>query len=1145
MPGIDDPFVLEGLERDLQLVIGPNASGKSTLCRAVRALLWPDVNADERISVTADFHEQDDVLQVARERRKVRWQKNGLEADAPELPGPHVARCFTVGIRDLIALHGETTDAEIALEIGRQMSGGYDLGAVEEACFRVSDRRGANAEKNLGAENRGLQEIKNRQRELAEQESSLLQLGSELESARRARREIDLLVKARDLARARSELEVLNGELGAFPPGMERIGGDEGERLEDLRKDREAAGRRIESCERNIAAAIEEQAGCALPGGAVAQSEMDAWTERARNLERLEAEIRTSRRTRGEAAGRLQAAREAMDPAPPEQGQPRLDADALRGIDAFLDRAARLQKERAGLRAERERLGADRERASRSTIERGIQALRSWLVAAAAKSPAETGSDRKGWLAAAALTLVTGLAALLVEPWLGAALIGLGAGLLAARLRPGGTPATVDDPERHRRDFEQLGLSLPESWSAEEVGRRVRQLEDELAEAVLAERRRAVLQALQAREKELDEQERKHAEERVRIASATGLDPGLDDLTLAVCAQRVSAWTQARGELRKNEEVLRDLERTRSESLRQLNAFIARHGGKAAADAAEATSRVADISSRSDRYRAAERAKAVESEALPGLKADIADLERRAERFWSDLGIERDDDDTLRNRLDNLERFAALTGRAQALRAKTRETEAELTGTPELLRLSMEETGERIARAEQRAARYGELENRRGRIENGVEAARAGDDMERALAAVEAAAGELAEQRDDALRRTAGRFLLRNVRDRYDRESQPEVLQRARELFGRFTHHRYRLLVDEEKDRPTFRALDTVSNTGKPLSELSDATRIQLLLSARIAFANQVERGARLPLFLDEVLTTSDPERFRAVAAVLVSMMRDEERQVFYLSANPADAVHWNEVLSEHGIDPVTPIDLLEVRRLQGAPIDPGAYGAPPLRAVPEPGDLAAEQYAERLGVPRFDPSQPLTRLHLYYLLRDDLALLHSLLRARIETVGQWRAMPSAGGRSALAPGSGAGKLDLRIDLAESFVEHYRIGRGRKIDAEVLQEAGVSSTFLERLAELAGDLGGDAERFMASLHEKRDSRTHRFRDNQREEVHEYLVANGYIDERPVLDESGLRTGVLSAMTRHIQRGAVTAEEVVGRVHELWALAGGK
>ena len=42
MPGFEDRgFDLEDLSEGLNLIVGPNASGKTTICRAIRALLWP------------------------------------------------------------------------------------------------------------------------------------------------------------------------------------------------------------------------------------------------------------------------------------------------------------------------------------------------------------------------------------------------------------------------------------------------------------------------------------------------------------------------------------------------------------------------------------------------------------------------------------------------------------------------------------------------------------------------------------------------------------------------------------------------------------------------------------------------------------------------------------------------------------------------------------------------------------------------------------------------------------------------------------------------------------------------------------------------------------------------------------------------
>ena len=62
-------------------------------------------------------------------------------------------------------------------------------------------------------------------------------------------------------------------------------------------------------------------------------------------------------------------------------------------------------------------------------------------------------------------------------------------------------------------------------------------------------------------------------------------------------------------------------------------------------------------------------------------------------------------------------------------------------------------------------------------------------------------------------------------------------------------------------------------------------------------------------MFLDEVLTTTDPERFVAVVKSLLVFARDEGRQIVYLTANPADVVQWDRVLQGEGLGTATAID--------------------------------------------------------------------------------------------------------------------------------------------------------------------------------------------------------------------------------------------
>jgi hypothetical protein len=368
------------------------------------------------------------------------------------------------------------------------------------------------------------------------------------------------------------------------------------------------------------------------------------------------------------------------------------------------------------------------------------------------------------------------------------------------------------------------------------------------------------------------------------------------------------------------------------------------------------------------------------------------------------------------------------------------------------------------------------------------------------------------------------------------------VLKRAAELFARFTHHRYDLRFETDGEALLMRAVETSSGQGRSLDQLSDGTRVQLLLAARLAFAGRLDREAALPLFLDEVLTTSDPLRFDAIAQSLRVMVEEEGRQVFYLTSNPADAARWNAVMDETASRPVRAIDLAEVRGLEAAAKD-GAELVAPLRQPPSPVGLDAAEYGLELQVPPVEPRRSAGALDLFHLLHDDLQLVHRLRLQRIETVGQWRDA-AAKGAVAFLDAAVVERVSALADLAEAFVGAWRIGRGRRIDREVLGAAGVSETYLDRIAELAGELEGDAARLVEAIESRSDERAKGFQKKKLEQLVDFLAAEGYLDTRDVLDEAALSIQVLEGVSPHVREGRLTETDLATIVSRLYRIARG-
>jgi len=219
----------------------------------------------------------------------------------------------------------------------------------------------------------------------------------------------------------------------------------------------------------------------------------------------------------------------------------------------------------------------------------------------------------------------------------------------------------------------------------------------------------------------------------------------------------------------------------------------------------------------------------------------------------------------------------------------------------------------------------------------------------------------------------AGQFLLADVAEEHRTEHQPAVLADARDRLARFTHNRYDLVVDESG---RIQVRDTVQGLLQQPNHLSTGTRMQLFLAVRLAWTSVQEGGREpLPIFLDEALTTSDPERFNAIAHNLQALADEEGRQVIYLSAEPADVVRWERTLERS----VNHLDLLAGRG--GEPLERDQYEvATAAEPLPEPASRSPEEYAVLLGVPPVQPWFDAGAIHLFHLMRDDLPLLHQLM---------------------------------------------------------------------------------------------------------------------------------------------------------------------
>jgi hypothetical protein len=189
------------------------------------------------------------------------------------------------------------------------------------------------------------------------------------------------------------------------------------------------------------------------------------------------------------------------------------------------------------------------------------------------------------------------------------------------------------------------------------------------------------------------------------------------------------------------------------------------------------------------------------------------------------------------------------------------------------------------------------------------------------------------------------------------------------------------------------------------------------------------------------------------------------------------------------------------------------------------------------------DPLAPPESVHLFHLLRGELPLLHRLLdRARIERLGHWRALSRSPAADAIVSVDEHARIDALADLVDAFLEARRIGRGRPVDRDALEESGaVSGAFLERLADLAGDLQGDAQALLSALEERSDERARGFRSRNLDALRTWLEEHGYIASQPRLSLAEVRAQAMGRVADALRGGALSIDTANDRIDELWEL----
>ena len=364
------------------------------------------------------------------------------------------------------------------------------------------------------------------------------------------------------------------------------------------------------------------------------------------------------------------------------------------------------------------------------------------------------------------------------------------------------------------------------------------------------------------------------------------------------------------------------------------------------------------------------------------------------------------------------------------------------------------------------AGTLGELNQDIGDLRRKIRDARTGSRVGEAQFNRQAARDEVALKcRQDAANLVGG-LCADFIRSRCETQGS-EVLVQAGKYLGAFTRDCHSQLVPAPG--VGFKVHDDRRGLLAP-EELSSATRVQLLIAARLAFLDDLEKttGVRLPLLLDEILCNSDDDRTSAVIQTVADIAA-AGRQVFYFTAQHDEAGKW-QAFDRERKQCALKIIALPI----GHPPPPRiAITRPEWADVPEPETGEGwESYLRRIAPPPFDPftaTPALGELHLAYVIRD-LPSLHGLLTNGYSTWGQLQRLRERGGVEAIAEfivGDGDqlfGRAAACLECLKILLAEWRIGRGVRVQVTDINEGG--EAFIAQARQLAKSCNFDGEVMM-------------------------------------------------------------------------------
>jgi len=829
LPGIQPSFTMSDIAAGINMVTGPNAVGKSSVIRALDYLISDPRNNDPpALSLGAEFETDQGNLTVRRTGREIVWERDGRRTTRPALPDRDQFYCYWLSMEDL--LEADQRDRRLVAELRRALRGGYDLEALRrEPSFDLRSRTGQREGRRLRDAEKALREVETDYDALRREESKIPSLDAYISAARVAAARVQPLEQALLLMDVRRERRQIEAGLAELPANMAKLHGDEEKRLEAIERRRDQL--RLEF-EVQVHARDAAQGRLDETGLAKERPEKSELEARVHDLDQASYKNDLRQQEHERLVKATTAEQQALEGLGGRVGFiPQLDPHSVSEAETLARELQEKERYQGELADRLQDLGDPPDRTEIDSHFQAVNALREWLAADGNVKR----SLRGPIIVAVSGSLFAIAAAFLAQAWL--ALVGAGIALtgllwMLVKLRTGS-----DSSARQR--FAESGLEPPTAWQREPVEARLQEIDIRRTELQQQLARASDARDISVALKRIEEELQALRERKAALADKLSFDPMLTAAALDRFVRLVQQYEQASKERKAIEIVLDQLEADIHSLTERVISFIERWSTLPSdPNLSVLNDGLVALRNRLDQAENAERNVSEAVRDQRQLESNLQEVEGREAELFRDAGLKPGQRAELMHCLAQLTNWNDQQARLQTARVREAERHDSLKG--EGLLLQRVEADDRdglmddLAHTKEEAAGLEGLQNERTTIQTRLSSAGHDQGLELALAELDTARSALEDRYEETLLADTAQLLLDQVEERYQSEHEPDVLRDARERFRRFTHYAFELELDEKEG---FVARDLQQQARRTLSELSSATRMQLLIAMRLAWA--------------------------------------------------------------------------------------------------------------------------------------------------------------------------------------------------------------------------------------------------------------------------------------------------------------------